>query len=39
MARHGVALDLLLSTVYLVKYRVPDCEILKTFYPPIEFES
>ena len=30
MARHGVALDLPLSTIYLVKYRVP-LESLRAF--------
>ena len=32
MARHGVALDLPLSTIYLMKYGVPDCEILEIFH-------
>ena len=33
MARHGVALDLHLATIYLLKYSVlPDCGISKTFH-------
>ena len=32
MARHGVALDRPLSTVYLMKYSVPDGGIPKTFH-------
>ena len=32
MAWHGMALNLLLMTVYLMKYSVPDCGILKTVH-------
>ena len=32
MARHGVALDLPQSIIYLMKYSVPDCEISKIFH-------
>ena len=30
MVRHGMALDLPLSTIYLVKYSIPDYEFLKS---------
>ena len=32
MARHGVPLDLPLSTIYLMKYSIPDCGIPKTLH-------
>ena len=32
MARHGMALDLPLSIIYVVKYSVPDCEFSKIFH-------
>ena len=31
MARHGLALDLPLSSIYLMKYSVPDCGVLRPF--------
>ena len=39
MARHGLALDTPLLTIYHTKYSVPDCEILEIFHTRAEHES